>query len=412
MPHRQPEPVRALPQSRNLLRRPAFTWLLAGRSLSLLGSAMTPVALGFAVLDASDSAGDLSLVLTARTVSLVALILAGGAIADRVSRGKVLAMSFLGAGLTQGAVAAVLLSGHYDLGTLLVLQVLSGGLEAFATPALRGIVPDLVPKGQTQKANALLSSAKNATRVAGPSLAGALVVTFGGGWAIAFDGLMFLAAAVCMTRLRLPAHSVAHVTGVLTDIREGWREFRSTTWVWTVTASYSVMNCIQVGVWNILGIIIAKETIGEVPWGVVLSVRAVGLLVVTAVMYRLVVKRLLPTGQIASALAALPLVALGLHADVYVLAVAAFVAGLGTGMGGIAWDTSLQEHVDNRKLSRFAAYDDLGSYLSIPLGQLAVVPLAAQFGDGPVAVSGGALYLLVALLPLAVPSVRGLRHGR
>lgn len=116
-------------------------------------------------------------------------------------------------------------------------------------------------------------------------------------------------------------------------------------------------------------------------------------------------------GQLAAALAALPLLVLGLHTDVCWLAVAAFIAGLGTGMGGIAWDTSLQAHVESRKLSRFAAYDDLGSSISILIGQLAVVLLAAAFGDAPVALTGGVLYFVIALLPLAIPAVRRLRHG-
>jgi hypothetical protein len=54
------------------------------------------------------------------------------------------------------------------------------------------------------------------------------------------------------------------------------------------------------------------EAIGKAAWGVVQSARAVGLLVMGVAMYRLVVKRLLPLGQLCSALIAVPLIVLGL----------------------------------------------------------------------------------------------------
>jgi len=170
------------------------------------------------------------------------------------------------------------------------------------------------------------------------------------------------------------------------------------------------MNCIQVGVWNVLGPTIAMGTIGEASWGAVLSVRAVGLLIMAAAMYRIMIRRLLGIGQLAVALTAFPFVALGMQTNVYWLAGAAFIAGAGAALCAIAWDTSLQEHVPNHMLSRVAAYDDLGSYISIPVGQLAVFPLAAAFGAAHVALVGGALYFVIALLPLTVPSVRNLRH--
>lgn len=76
--------------------------------MSLLGSAVAPVALAFAVLGASGSSRDLSLVLVARTVPLLLFLLIGGAVADRYSRSIVLALANLAAGTTQAFVAVLL----------------------------------------------------------------------------------------------------------------------------------------------------------------------------------------------------------------------------------------------------------------------------------------------------------------
>ena len=177
------------------LKHADFRWFFSGQLVSLFGSAMVPVALAFAVLDASGSTSDLGVVLASRMIPLLAFLLIGGAVADRFSRRTVLVAANLGAGLTQGAVAAVLLTGHYSLGAVAGLEFLNGVLAAFSTPALRGVVPQLVAPDQLRQANSLLGSARNGTRILGPSVSGVLVVTAGSGAAVAIDAVTFLVAA-------------------------------------------------------------------------------------------------------------------------------------------------------------------------------------------------------------------------
>lgn len=158
-----------------------FRWLFAGQLVSLAGGSMTPVALSFAVLDASSRSGDLALVLAAQSLTLLAFLLLGGAVADRVPRGRVLVLSNLGACATQGGVAGVLLSGHYHLGLIVALEAANGTCTAFTTPALRGVLPQLVHPAVLPRANSILSTSRSATRVLGPTVAGVVVAAFGGG---------------------------------------------------------------------------------------------------------------------------------------------------------------------------------------------------------------------------------------
>jgi hypothetical protein len=142
----------------------------------------------------------------------------------------------------------------------------------------------------------------------------------------------------------------------------------------------------------------------------VLSASAVGFLVSSIVMYRLTVTHLLRAGQVCAVLGAAPLLLLGLGVPVPVLIAGAFLSGAGTGVYGIAYETSMQEHIPGDSLSRVASIDNFGSLVTVPLGQLAVIPVAAAFGDAQVAVAGGIGYAAVALLVLAVRPVRELRH--
>ncbi|RSM98120.1 MFS transporter [Nonomuraea sp. WAC 01424] len=397
-----------------LLRQTDFRWFLSAQAVSLLGSSMAPVALAFGVLDASGNTGDLGVVLTAYMVPLLAFLLVGGAVADRLPRRTVLVAAHLGSALTQGGVAALLLTGRYALLPAAALGFLNGALAAFITPALRGIVPQLVPRDRIRQANALLGSVRNATKILGPSLSGIAVAVVGGGPAIAFDALTYLLAAGCLARLSLTAAptSPRPASGMLADIRDGWTEFRRIRWVWTVSVCFCVVNLVQVGTWQILGPVLTRQLSGEETWGFVLSARGVGMLVMSALIYRLVVRHLLRLGQLMSALGAIPLLALGAHLDALWLIAIAFVAGLGSSLAAVSWETSLQEHVPAHVLSRVSSYDDLLSYIAIPIGQLGVGLLADRFDGYQVAATAGIVYAAAAVLPLASATVRRLPHAQ
>lgn len=396
-----------------LLLAAPFRAFYLGRLVSLLGGAMTPVALAFAVLDAAGRPGDLGIVLACQIVPHLALLLVGGAVADRFPRRTVLVVANLGAGLTQGLVALVFLTGSYRLGLVAALALANGALEAFTSPALRGVVPELVAPGDLQRANALLSSTRAAVLILGPTAAGLLVVAAGAGWAIAVDAASFVAAAAFLTRLPLRAATATAAVGaggarLLGDIRDGWRVFFGIPWVWPVALAYSAINLVNTGPWQILGPSLTRERSGEATWGVVLSVRAVGLLVMSAVMYRLVVRHPLRFGRLAGALGSCPLIALGLGLDAPWLAACALLGGVGFAASGITWDTALQRDVDPDSLARVSSIDDLLSFAAIPVGQLLVGPAAAAWGGPTVALWCGVAFAAVALAPLAARPVRAL----
>ncbi|MFF2811295.1 MFS transporter [Streptomyces sp. NPDC058000] len=396
------------------LSHPGFRWFLAGQAVSLLGSAMAPVALAFAVLDGSGGRpGDLGIVLAARMLPLLTFLLVGGATADRFRRRTVLVAANLGSAAAQGAVAGLLLTGHYALPSVAGLEVLGGVCAAFTSPALRGLVPELVGTAALRPANALLSTVRNAAKVLGPSLSGLLVVAVGSGPAITCDAVSYAVAAGCLARLPGGAGGHARVPVALwSGIRDGWREFRRVRWAGPATLSFFVINLVQTGTWQILGPALTERTAGRAAWGLVLSARGIGLLVSGAVLYRLAVGRLLALGQAASALGAVPLLVLGARWDAPWLIAGGFAAGLGVCVTGIAWDTSLQEHVPARALSRVAASSELLSYAAIPVGQLCVGPLARAYGGFRVVAVAGVVSAVAAVLPLASGAVRGLRHAR
>ncbi|MET9648334.1 MFS transporter [Streptomyces syringium] len=407
-----PAPSPTAPPSSSPLRQPGFRWYFAGQTVSQLGSSMAPVALAFAVLDISAHTSDLGLVLAARMLPMLGFMLIGGVLADGLSRRLVLVTANLSSALTQGAIAVLLLTGHYAAWPIAGLAFLNGVLGAFTSPALRGLLPELVAKDGLQRANALLSTVKNGTKVFGPALSGLLVVAAGGGVAIVLDALSYLLAAVFLARLpssdRIAAKGRRHFAR---DLREGWDTFRHTSWVWPVTLAFCAVNLVNTGSWQVLAPQLTAALSSPVTWGLVLGVRGAGMLLGSGMLYRLTVRRFLVWGQLAITLNALPLLALGARLPVPWLIATSFVAGAGSSLSAIAWDTSLQEHIPTGALSRVSAYDDLFSYLAIPLGLLTVGPLSQEFGPYTVITVSWLLFVVIAVLPLAVPAVRELPHA-
>ncbi|WUK73083.1 MFS transporter [Kribbella sp. NBC_00359] len=369
---------------------------------------MTTVALALAVLQASGRAGDLGIVLAANMIPTLALLLVGGAVADRMSRRVLLIAANLASAATMGALAATLIAAHYDLATAVGLSLLNGAVGAFTSPALRGIVPELVEPDDLQRANALLASTQNTVRIVAPTLASILVATAGGGWALAVDSLTYVLAALAFTRIPGSTRPLATSQALWRDLVEGWSVFRSLRWVVLMTISFALINAFNVGPWNVLGPMVVSHHSGALSWGTVQSVRAIGLLVMSVLALKIVLRHPLRDGRIWGTLAGLQLLAIGLSGQAWVVAAAAFIGGLGFTVAAITWETALQTSVPAEALSRVTAYDDLLSYLAIPVSQLAVGPLAQSYGATQVSIACGIAYIAACLIPLASRELRSM----
>jgi len=396
--------------SLSVLRVPNFSWFFCSRLVNIAGNLMAPIALAFAVLDIDHSASALGQVLAARSIPLVIFLLLGGVLADRFSRTAVLQWSNVLSALTQGAVAWLVISGHAELWQLIVLEAVNGTVSAASMPAMQGVIPQLVPREQLKSANVLLSMSRGALAVVGPSVAALLVVTVGPGWALAADAATWVAAALFLLKVKVPAREAGHQPGVIAELREGWTLFRTTEWLWVVVLAFGVLNAIHMGTIFTLGPALANQTFGAKGYGYAISAEAVGVILMTIAMLRLDLTRPLRTGILGCSLLALPILVLGAHPSVVPLCLAMAVAGAGVEVFSLGWNLAMQENIEDRMLSRAYSYDSLGSFVAIPAGQLLYGPLGDWFGYREVLVVSAGVYAVVILLTLLSPDVRTLRR--
>ncbi len=387
-----------------------FRLLFLGRVTSLFGSAMAPIALAFAVLELTGSASDLGLVFAASWLPQVFLVLVGGVWADRLPRNLVIVSTDLTSAAMQGIVAALFLTGHAQLWHLLVTQVVRGIAISFFFPASTGLVPQTVSRPQLQQANALLRLSQNVVLIAGAAGGGALVASAGPGWALGFDGLTYLVSAAFLSRMQIAAaREPATGRSFLAELREGWDEVRSRTWLWVIVTSATFGNLIWQGSFFVLGPLVAKESLGGAgAWGAILACNSIGLVAAGLVTLRLRPRRPLLVANLALFFVPVLLALLAATKQVAVIAGAAFFAGVGVEIFSVFWDTALQQHIPADRLSRVSSYDALGSFVFIPLGLVVGGPLAAAIGISATFWVAAAAYGVVTLAALSSRDVRTL----
>jgi hypothetical protein len=232
----------------------------------------------------------------------------------------------------------------------------------------------------------------------------------GPGWALAVDALTFVVAIVCFSRIRLPRQA-SRTTSMVADLRAGWSEFTSRTWLWVIVLAFGFMNAIHAGAWIVLGPVVASEhpdALGARGWGMVLSAEAAGGILMTVVLMRLRIGRPLLLGMLAVSVMVVPLSILGVHPATVPLMLAALLAGAGLEIFGTGWNVAMMEHVPTEALSRVSSYDMLGSFIAIPLGAAFFGWVVSVAEPRTVLVCSAMAYALIALMTLLVPSVRTL----
>jgi MFS family permease len=369
---------------------------------------MAPVAIAFAVL-AHGSASDVGYVLAAGTVPLVILLLVGGVVGDRISRRKLMLQSDALRTIAECALGIWVLLGNPPLWGFMALAALMGVGEAFFSPALTGIVPQMLSEKKLQQGNALNGISNSTGRIIGPAIAGVIVAISSPGWAILIDGLTYFVSVVSLAFIRIEWIASDEPETFITLLRQGWKEFWSRSWLWAVVIQSSVVNALFAS-FLVLGPVVAKQSLGGAPaWGAILAAEGAGAVLGGVIMLRVHPRRPLLIATLSSLVFPLPLFFIATRSPTALIAMFGFLAGGFITVFSVQWTTTLQREVPANVLSRVSAYDWFGSLVFLPIGMALVGPLASRIGITTTLVGSGVLMMLLILAVLAVPSVSRLQ---
>jgi DHA3 family macrolide efflux protein-like MFS transporter len=259
--------------------RRALVLLWVGQVISHFGDALFLVGIFFLALEITGSKASAGLLLSLNFVPALALGLFAGAFADRHDRRRVMLAADL---LRLAAVAAIPLLyswGHLTpplLGAALFLMATG---SALFNPAMKAIVPELVPPQQLTTAAALIQLSEFAALVAGPALAGLVIIpALGSIHLFTIDAATFLVSGLCVLALapiaRRPAHATgddptnpgrllgaAPTTSVWQEVRGGIRDLLAVPVLRPLLLMVALDNLLLAGLYQVATPVLVKEVL-------------------------------------------------------------------------------------------------------------------------------------------------------
>ncbi|MCL5036457.1 MAG: MFS transporter [Chloroflexi bacterium] len=184
------------------LRHRNFRLYWFGQLISLQGTWMQMVALGWLVLRLTDSPFLLGLAGMAGSIPVMFLILPAGVISDRISKRKVLLFTQAGMAVLAAVLAVLTLTNTINIYLILILAFLSGILVSLDMPARQSFVIEMVGKDDLMNAISLNSGLFNFARIIAPALAGFVIALWGEGvcFAVNSASFVFMIAGLLMMR--------------------------------------------------------------------------------------------------------------------------------------------------------------------------------------------------------------------
>jgi MFS family permease len=392
------------------LRRRDFFLVYVAATISVVGDRFAFVALPFAVLAATGSLGEVGIVVAAETASRGLFLLVGGVMADRLRRSRVMVAADVVRAVCQGALAALVLTGHTSLPALVGLQVVHGAASAFFDPASTGLVAEVVPSEELQAANAQLSISRGLATILGPVLAGFLIVVFNPGIALAVDAASFVISAGFLVLVpgRAPARDAdAEEQGMLADLGAGFAELRARPWLILIMTASGIALMAILGTLFVLGPAVADASLGGADsWGLVVGAFGLGSVAGGIVALRVPARHQL-RAIFSVALITVPgILLLAVPAPIPVLGAAMLAAGIAMSYAGTVYEVVLQQWIPPAILARLASYDWLVTTVLSSLGLVFAGLCAEWVGVRPTLIGAAVIVTVATALPLASRTVR------
>ncbi|GAA4954125.1 MFS transporter [Yinghuangia aomiensis] len=406
-------------------------WLWAFTA-SLVGDQVWFLALSWSAVQTGGS-GAAGLVLTLGTLPRAALMLSGGAIADRFGARRIVIGSDFVRCAVMVAAAALVVSASPGIALLAAVALLFGAVDALFMPAVGALPATLTTRDQFARVQGLRSLAQRAAAIAGAPVGGFVLAQGGVGAAFATSGGLFLVSLVLLLQVRplhpeivarntapcraaseapetsaVEAEPPAEPSAEHQGVRAGLRYVRSVPVVRGIIAVCILAELGFSAPMNI-GVVLLSDERGWGPGGLGTLVGTWGAGAVATGLVLSVRGHLPHAGRVALAAGAVGaggLALIGYGPTLPLAALGAFVLGLGSGLWGGVYSAMLQTYTDTRMLGRVVSLQMLGAVGLVPLTYAPAGLLADAAGSAAVFGAGAAISGLAVLAGFLSAPVR------
>ncbi|QDZ15361.1 MFS transporter [Humibacter ginsenosidimutans] len=357
-----------------------FAVFLTAETVSAAGSMVTMVALPLvAVQQLHASTLTVGLLEAVQWIPSVFLGLLLGALVDRNQRRcrSMMVAADIGRACTLGTIPLAGAFGMLTLPFLLVAATLTGFFTAFFQAAYAPYLRQLLPSDLFSAGNGYLQSGRSAARIAGPSLAGALVAIVGASTTITVDALSFILCSVALLTIAAPyaPPDAGARRSIRADIAEGLSTLRTNSLLAAITTGAATANLFitAIGALEIV-FLVRSAHLAPTAVGIVLTVGGIGglagALLSRGLNDRYGLGRIAILAFLATAPAALllPITQTGAAATLFAIGVCAISFGIS--LGSVALTTLRLQHTPQRLQGRVSAVSQVLNAATIPLGAL------------------------------------------
>jgi predicted MFS family arabinose efflux permease len=313
------------------------------------------------------------------------------------------------------------------LWAMIGLEAITGTGVAIFYPASQALLPRLVPRDLLQEASAISRLVMNVGQMSGAALAGLLVAVAGAGWALVLCGIGMVSTIPMLLAIRgsQPAtgdqaqpgegaeggEGKAPARSMLADLREGWSEFRSHTWLWVIVAQFCVVMMAWYGAFSVLGPVVAREHLGgPAAWGAITAADALGLIAGGLAALRFTPRRPMLFVVLTGGAVAVSPLSLAMVLPLPAICLASFGLGVFVEMMMVQWTVTMARNIPPDKLARVSSYDVLGSVMAMPAGALIAGPLGTAIGADRAQYAAAAVIVIASALALIPRDIRTFRE--
>ena len=395
--------------------------LISALAISIFGSGMWAVAMVYQVIHLGGGPLELSVVAAAGSVGLVAFLLAGGIAADRIPQRRLI-IAVEGANLAViAAISGLAMAGWLQLWHLAVGAFVLGVGAAFFFPAYSAILPRILPAEDLLAANGVEGSMRPVLQqAAGPAVAGIVVAALSPSHAVTAVAVCHLSAFIVLNFLGQhsldapvngaeegshPAGAERGKSSFLQDLREGVIYTLRTPWLlWTLLwACISVLFLI--GPIEVLLPFVVRDQLGgdSRMFGFLLAVMGVGAALGSLFTASLrLPRRYLTVMMVSWGAGSLPLAAVGIMDNFWVIAASLFIWGATGSVGMVIWGTLLQRRVPPHLLGRVSSLDFFVSLALMPVSMALAGPAAEVLPIWLIFVVAGGVCPVMAVIAMTV----------
>jgi MFS family permease len=380
------------------LRHRNYKLFFSGQLISLIGTWMQGLAMGWLVYRLTNSAFMLGLVGFASQIPTLFLSPFAGVLLDRWDKHKTIVITQTLSMVQAFILSYLVLSGGVQIWQLVLLNIFIGMVNGFDIPARQSFIVEMIEdRSDLGNAIALNSSMFNAARLIGPSVAGLIISAFGEGICFLLNTVSYIAVIISLLAMRI--NYVKHQQQdkhVLAGLKEGIRYAWNFIPIRTILYMIALLSLVGMP-YSVLMPVFAREILKGGAHTLGFLVGAIGVGALCGALYLASRKTVRGLGKIIASAAisfGVSLIIFSFSYNLIFSLVMLVITGMSMMIHMASCNTILQTIVDDKMRGRVMSYYTMAFMGMTPFGSLIFGGLASQIGAPHTLVIGGAFCML------------------